>query len=150
MKITKNFSIKELVHPSFIEEYGEAKMVRVVKRYAPLMLLGLEQLKTFLFNATVTINDYEWNDNNPYINSGVRSHRQPLPGSSLLSAHYFMQATDCKFGGYTVQDVYKEILDNQDEHPYIVRMEHIDSTPTWLHIQWGYRLPGQDIIVFKP
>lgn len=146
MKATKNFDIKELVHPAFISEHGEAKMVRVLKEYAPLMLLGLEQLKDFIGGGSIVINDYKWGGN--YNSSGLRHHSEPVGAS--MSAHYFMLATDCKFKDRTVRDVQLSILENPHLHPYIVRMEDYKSTPSWLHVQWGYRMPGKDIRIFKP
>jgi hypothetical protein len=146
MKATKNFDIKELVHPSYIEKYGADKMCFVLKEYAPFMLLGLEQLKDFIGGDSVTINTYKWGGN--YVNSGLRSYDEPV--GAELSAHYFMQATDCKFKDRTIHDVQLSILENPHLHPYIVRMEDYKSTPSWLHVQWGYRMPDTDIRIFKP
>jgi len=143
---TTNFHVKELVHPLFIEQHGEGKMIKVLNNYAPFLLLGIEQLKTFIGGNSITINDYKWGGN--FESSGLRHHAAPVGAG--LSAHYFMCATDCKFKHWNIADLQQQILENAASHPYIVRMEDARSTPTWLHIQWGYRLPGKTINVFKP
>ena len=146
MKASKSFDIKELVHPAYIDQHGEEKMVRVVKEYAPFMLLGLEQLKDFIGGGSVVINDYKWGGNKD--SSGLRHHSEPV--GAELSAHYFMQATDCKFKDRSVADIQHAILDNPELNPYIARMEDCTATPSWLHVQWGYRLPNDSIRLFKP
>lgn len=148
MKVSANFQIKELVHPEFIADHGEAKMVRVIKRYAPYMLLGLEQLKSFVGGDSIIVNDYVFGGH--YINSGLRHPLYPLKNSSLLSAHYYMKATDCKFKNRNIAELQESILENPHLHPYIERMENARYTKTWLHVQWGYRIPNNSIQIFKP
>lgn len=145
MKVSKRFDIRELVHPEFIIEHGEEKMIRVFKRYAPDTLKGLEMLREWV-DESITINDYKWGG--AYINSGLR-HPMYEFGSGL-SAHRFFLAMDCKFENKSIKDVQEDILDNQDKHPYIVRMEDYHKTPTWLHVQFGLREKNKQIEIFLP
>lgn len=112
------------------------------------MLLGVEQLKTVVDGESITVNDYKWGGD--FINSGVRHAQFPLKNSSLLSAHYFMQALDCKFKNRNIVELQQSIIENPYHHRYITRMEDARSTPTWLHVQFGYRLPNHSIEIFKP
>ena len=80
--------------------------------------------------------------------TGLRHHDDPVGAG--LSAHYFMCATDCKIKGRNLEGLQNQILDNPHLHPYIVRMENAAVTKSWLHIQWGYRLPNEQIEVFRP
>jgi len=145
MKVTDHFDIKELVHPAFISEHGEAKMIRVMRNYAQPMLVGIERLREFV-DESIIVNDYKFGG--AFINSGVR--HPSVPYGSRLSAHYFMLATDNKIKGRSIKDIQEMILMNAHSHPNIVRMEDHRDTPTWLHVQWGCRNPNDQIEVFRP
>lgn len=143
--MSKNFDIKELVHPAYIEDHGEEKMVKVLQRYAQPTLTGLEKLREWL-DAPIIINDYKYGGG--FVHSGLRHYRHPY-GSSL-SAHYFMLAMDCKIRGREIKHVQEGILETQNMHPYITRMESYRATPSWLHVQFGCRLPNEKINIFMP
>ncbi len=145
MKASTHFDIKELVHPLFIEDHGEEKMVRVMKEYAPWLLVGLENLKDFISGDSIIINDYKWGGH--YKSSGLRHHDDPV--GAEMSGHYYFRSMDCKVKR-NVKELQLDILDNQRLHPYILRMEDARHTPTWLHIDFGYRLPNHKIRVFSP
>ena len=145
MKVTDHFDIRELVHPEFIIEYGEAKMVKVFKSYAPDTLKGIETLREWV-DESIIINDYKWGGS--FINSGLRHPSDHL--GSELSGHRFFLCMDCKFDTKTVKEVQESILDNPANHPNIVRMENYRDTPTWLHVQFGRREPNQQMTVFRP
>ena len=154
MRLTDHFQVEELVSPYYIDTYGAKKMKKIIRRYNPLMLLGLENLKAFLNGEAITINNYLFGGS--YTNSGLR-HWSTTVGAEL-SAHKFLQATDNKYKNTDPKEVEQQIMDNQEMHPYIVRMEDSRSTRSsrgrlgrhWHHIQWGYRLPHENIILFKP
>ena len=57
MKVNKYFDIRELVHPEYIIEYGEAKMVKVFQNYAPDTLKGLDTLREWV-DESIIVNDY--------------------------------------------------------------------------------------------
>ena len=147
--ISEHFHIKELVHPEYINEYGEAKMAKYLNIYNPWMGIGLETLKEELGGKSIVINDYLWNEDRRFIDSGWRHAKYPLRNSSLLSGHYFALKTDCKIKGWAIKDLQEWILDNAHKHPNIVRMESHLDTPTWCDIQWGVREEGKSINVFR-
>jgi len=145
MKVTAHFDIKEIVHPEFIIEHGEEKMIKLFKSYAPNTLIGLETLREWV-DEPITINDYKYGGG--FINSGLRHPSDHL--GSELSAHRFFLAMDCKFKGRTIKDIQEDILMNAHMHPNIVRMEDYRDTPTWLHCQFSMREPNQQINIFRP
>jgi len=145
VKVSKYFDIRELVHPELIIEYGEKKMVKVFKSYAPQTLEGLDKLREW-FDEPIIINDYQWSGS--FVNSGLRHPSDHL--GSELSAHRFFLAMDCKFKGRSIKDVQEDILMNQHMHPNISRMEDYRDTPTWLHVQFNLRTANQQINVFRP
>ena len=147
MKITENFHVEELVHPKYIEMYGAAKMIRVMRDYgyATPMLEGIERLREFI-DASIVINDYKWGGG--FVDSGLR-WRGVSVGSDM-SGHMWMLCTDNKIKGRSIQDTQEDILMNQHSHPNIVRMEDHRDTLTWLHVQWGCRPRNKSIEVFRP
>ena len=147
MKITEHFHIEELVAPQYIEKYGAAKMIKVMRDYgyATPMLDGLERLREFL-DEPIIINDYKFGGS--FLDSGLRYRGESI--GSDLSAHMFMLATDCKIKGRNIKDVQEDILMSSHLHPNIIRMEDYRDTPSWAHIQWGYRKPNDQIQIFRP
>ena len=151
---SSNFHIEELVSPYYIETFGPEKMKRILARYNPFMVKGLETLRAFLSDESITINDYLWNG--VYTNSGLR-HPSTSVGAEL-SGHKFMLCTDNKYKTSDPKDVQEAIMDNQHIHPFIRSMEDYRDTRSsmgqlgrhWHHIQWGYRLPDEDIDIFRP
>ena len=126
--------------------FGVSRSKRALELYAKDMLKGLETLSDWIGNESITINDYKWNGR--FKNSGVRLMSDPV--GSALSGHYAWCCTDCKFKERTAQSVQESILDSPNMHPHIVRMENAAITKNWLHIQYGYRMPDEQIIVFNP
>ena len=58
-------------------------------------------------------------------------------------------ALDLKFKGCTVKEAYNYLLHNQQKYSRIRRIENIDFTPTWLHVD-GVDSGKNEIHVFKP
>ncbi|MDA3854265.1 MAG: hypothetical protein PF444_08510 [Bacteroidales bacterium] len=161
MKVSKNFSIFELVHPLYIEEHGQNKMVKVLQNLAAPMLQAIEDMKTFVSGETITVNNYMWDADyksggweaikdrkDLYVSSGLRHFKDPVGAG--MSAHYYMQAVDLKFRDRDIQELQQSILETPYLHPCIVRMEDPHYTRSWLHIQTQYRKPNELINVFKP
>jgi len=148
MKITDHFHVEELVHPEYIEQYGREKMIKVMRDYgyATPMLEGIEQLRSFLGDESIIIND--WKFGGGRVDSGLRWRGISL--GSPLSGHMWMLSTDSKHKDRNIKDIQEDILNSQTLHPHIVRMEDYRDTPTWLHIQWGYRPKNKSIQIFRP
>jgi len=160
MNVSKNYKVSELVHPAYIDQWGVDKVGKYIKKYFPDMIEGQQRLREFV-GAPVTVNNYHWGSaykqygwkgiegrRDLRINSGLRHLSYPL--GKGFSGHYFGICTDSQQDKYTSLELQNLILENIHRHPHIVRMEDAAYTPTWLHIQWGYRPHGQEIDVFKP
>jgi hypothetical protein len=146
MKISVNFDIRELVHPDWWTKCGE--------RCADFINCNtgetLEAIKSTLSNMmdkeeSVTINDWMWNGR--YKSSGLRL---PKGIGAEFSSHKGGCGFDLKFKRHTPQEAHLFIVQNQELFPYIIRMEHIDATPTWVHIEISTEKRIGDIKVFKP
>lgn len=141
MKISEHFDIRELVHPDIYNH--PAIGPRCVDFIHPNAKYMLEDLRELF--GPITIND--WLYGGQYVDSGLR-----LPDGSVgarFSAHRFGCGFDLKFSNATPGDVYYHILNNQNKYPFIVRMEAIDRTPGWLHVEFGGKRSGE-IEVFHP
>ena len=55
---------------------------------------------------------------------------------------------DFNVKNHTVKDVYKVILENPKAFPYIKRIENINKTPTWVHIDIA-NTENENIIIFN-
>lgn len=141
MKISEHFDIRELVHPDIYNHPAIGD--RCIDFVHPSAKFVLEDIREDF--GPVTIND--WLFGGRFTDSGLR-----LPDGNVgarLSAHRFGCAFDLKFSEATPQDVFYHILNNQHKYPLIARMESVDYTPTWLHIEVTARRYGE-IIVFNP
>lgn len=156
MKISTNFSVKELVDPDTVQVHGESRSRNFIH---PTVPITLEKLREYVIAETgkgITINDYAWGGGYKY--SGIRPHT--YTEGAKFSTHRYGNTDDLKFKGITPVEVQKHILDNPDMYPHIVRMENaeitrkvrdVDGTDIvfeWLHIECGYR--DGPIIVFNP
>ena len=148
MKKCKHFEIYEIVCPHIYEEYGEQAWQFVPQWMAET----LDKLREF-FNAPITINNYHWGGN--LSQRGIRCIKCRLvqdrlkTGAIYASPHYTFQALDFNVKGMTAKEVYQTILDNQKEFKHIKRMENIEYTPSWTHIDT--KPTGQNkIYIFNP
>jgi len=150
--ISEHFDIRELVHPDIFNH--PAIGVRCKDFVHPEAAQTLELIKRSTGDV-ITINDWQWKGQNAsgkwlgYIDSGLR-----MPKGSVgaeLSSHRFGCGFDLKFKNMSAQEAHAYILKHQYLFTNIVRMEAIDKTPGWVHIEIGAeRLPGVDIVVFNP
>lgn len=160
MKVSANYSVFELVHPSYIDKWGADKVGKYIKKYCQLMIDGQQRLREFV-DAPVTVNNYHWDaDYKKYgwegikdredlrVNSGIRSIEYPL--NNGFSGHYFGICTDSIQDKYTPIELQSLILENAHTHQNIVRMENANVTRSWNHNQYGFRLPNKQIEIFNP
>lgn len=156
MKISTNFSVKELVDSGTVLVHGEARSRNFIHPSVPITL---EKLREYVIEKTgkgVTVNDYAWGGGYSY--SGIRPHT--YKAGAKFSTHRYGNTVDCKFKGITPVEVQKHIMDNPDRYPHIVRMENAEITRKvreidgedvvfeWLHVECGHR--DGDIIIFNP
>jgi len=140
MKVSPNFDIRELVHPDIHEAHGD-RCPNFISAFLPVTLESLKENLT----EVVTVNNWIWGGNRD--SAGLRPDGDP--DGAKLSTHKFGNTADPKFKHHTAEEVYYHILSNPHKYPHIIRMEHIDHTPTWVHIEVGPRRYG-DIIIFNP
>ena len=148
MKVSENFDLKELVHPDI---YNHRHIGDRAKTFLnPQLAPTLESLKSNLSELIpeteiVTVNN--WHFGGQYKSSGLRPDGDI---GARLSGHKFGGTADVKFKHHTPEEVYYHILNNQDKYPYIIRMESIDHTPGWLHIEVDYERRVGEIEIFSP
>ena len=149
-KVSENFMLQELIHPDIYKHpaIGD-RAIDFIHSGIPFTLEALKKnLSRELADDVkeiVTVND--WMFGGKYVDSGLR-----LPNSKVgapLSAHRFGTAVDCKFKYHTAEQAYYHILNNQDKYPFISRVEGVDHTPTWLHVECTEHREG-DVQIFNP
>lgn len=141
----KNFRVEELVSSHLYQLLGE----NAWKLFDKEFLLDVDQyvsdLKRDLGVESVTINNWLWNGG--FTQSGFRELSSEV--GAAKSAHKSGMALDLKFKGCSVEDACKHLLINQAKYSKIRRIESIDFTPTWLHVDC--KETGKDQIhIFNP
>ena len=141
MKLTKNFTLEELVHKDIIAKVGDRSADFLHIALAPTLQAMRDKFGSIVVNGM-----YKGKE---FTRSGLRRPHGRI--GAMLSAHKFGCAADCKFTDITPIEVQKYIMDHQDEFPYITRLENALITETWLHVETGSkRKKGQSINVFNP
>jgi len=140
MKLSKNFVLAEFVHPEFIKVLGDRSALLISPRLVETYQALRDQLQT-----PIKIND--WHNMGRFKFSGLR----PLYSTegAKKSIHKTGRAADGKFQ-VPAEKVYYHILNNQTKYPFISRMENIEHTPTWVHIEVSYEPREGEIYLFNP
>lgn len=139
MKISEHFDIRELVAPEWWIRYGEN-----CKNFIhPNVKYTLEDLREVC--GKIKIND--WHQGGLYKESGLRS---PGWGDGKLTVHKTGCAFDIKPELLTCEELYYHIMSNQNRYPFIFRMENVEHTKTWVHVEIGCRRKKLDIVIFNP
>ncbi|WP_426711441.1 hypothetical protein [Cetobacterium sp. SF1] len=126
----KYFKIQELVSRGVYEKYGERAWTFMDKN----LIETLDTLREF-FNSPIYVND--WAFGGALQQRGLRANKDPMvigKKDYYISAHCLGKAADISIKGYSSQEVFKVILENSNRFPHIKRIEDINSTPTWVHI----------------
>ena len=144
---SKYFKIQELVSKQTYEKYGEKSWIFLDER----LILTLDALREY-FNAPITVNNWLWGGN--LQQRGLRTNcdeivkNKTLKNSLYVSQHCLGKAVDFNVKNHKVKDVYKVILENPKAFPYIKRIENINKTPTWVHIDIA-NTENENIIIFN-
>ena len=144
---SKYFKIQELVSKQTYEKYGEKSWIFLDER----LILTLDALREY-FDAPITVNNWLWGGN--LQQRGLRTNcdeivkNKTLKNSLYVSQHCLGKAVDFNVKNHTVKDVYKVILENPKAFPYIKRIENINKTPTWVHIDIA-NTENENIIIFN-
>lgn len=143
MKISEYFDLRELVHPEIYESVGD----RSINFLNHNLVTTLEDIRRY--SGAITVNNWHYGDDRrTYIDSGLRSAMYPLKGRGTHSGHYFGVCADLKVKDN--KDVYFHILNKQHLYPYILRIESIDYTSSWVHIEVSTDKRDGQIYVFNP
>lgn len=140
MFISKSFDLRELVHPEIIQAHGD----RSANFISVFLLITLEAIKENT-DDIITVNNWMWGGTRD--SAGLRPDGDP--DGARLSTHKFGNTADPRPKNQTPQELYYHILNNQDKYPHVIRMENIEHTPTWVHVETGEKRDG-DIIIFNP
>lgn len=128
MKVSTNFSLHEFIDKKTYKKWGEASIWFIDPR-----IIQVAQFIRTRHNKPVTINS--WTSGGQYQYSGF----DPPGGyrkATSLSQHRFGRAIDVKISGMTPQELYKDIIDNQDLYMKIglTTVENIAHTKSWNHL----------------
>lgn len=122
MYIPKHFYPKELVPPDIFNQRGNQAIELIDER----VLITLDKLReTF---GTCVINDWMFNDEGRYTQSGLRTSDSDV--YSPTSQHTFGRAMDCKFKDYSGEEIRKHVIENKALFPYIT---FIEDDVSWFH-----------------
>lgn len=131
--VSKYFKIQELVSENVYKKYGEKSW-----EFIDTKLIKVLDLLREHFNRPITVNDWMWGGT--LEQRGLRTNLDELvknkteKGTLYISQHVLGKAVDFNVKGLSSEEVYKEILKNKNKFYLISRIENIDSTPTWVHI----------------
>lgn len=153
MRISKNFHLQELVHPKLYSVLGE----RVQDWLNPMLPFCCQALRDEF--GPMIVNDWWWELDKEdwespmawitcYTDSGLRLPQGDV--GAIYSSHRGGCAVDLKFLQGAPAAAQKQILEDPESYPYITRMENVEITKVWLHVEVGKRRPGDNIIVFNP
>lgn len=147
MKLSKNFSTEEFIHPDIIMKLGDIRASNLVNVY----LIKSVQTIRDRFGPTTINGSFGGKE---FINSGLRKANFYKNWTGTIkesySTHLWGNTSDLKFKEVTPIEVYEYILADHNKFPFIVRMENAHKTKTWLHIECGKFRNGSIIEVFNP
>lgn len=141
IKITENFFLDELIHPDYYD--GTKRPLRFLDMRA---VDGLQFLRDKLGDP-ITVNN--WAVGGDFMFSGLRPMNSAI--GARLSAHKFGRAFDpkCASGPALIHQIIRENEGELIQSQRITRVEKIEFTPTWAHIDNCFT--GSDQIqFFKP
>lgn len=141
MKITKNFSLQELVDKETFERWGNFSM-----RFLDKDTVKLLQFFRDRYGST-TVNNWAYGGNLQY--RGFRPPNCTVGGS--MSQHRFGRAFDINCTEWSPDEIREDILKRQDLflEQGLTRIEDGAFAPTWLHFDTAWT--GDDHIhVVKP
>ena len=141
MRIQDYFHAKEVVCPDVYDKFGLYSWQFFDPRLLDVMLVIRE--KTGL---PIVVNN--WGKGGNLTQRGLRSNLCPIVKEKTaleklyMSAHLQGMAFDFNIVGMSVEDTHKWVNDNKILLPHPIRIESINSAPTWIHIDTrtdGYR-----------
>ena len=135
---SKHFKLAELVPLSVINSFHEDLLWNM---FDEDILKSIDTIKEKFSKGSISINTYMWNGDRTQ--SGIRTKNSKYYSEG--SMHSVGKAVDMIFSKYTTDEVREYILANQDEFPFIRRIE---ADVSWLHIDTK-DTGKKEIITFK-
>lgn len=130
---SKYFKIQELVSKKTYEKYRE----KAWEFIDPKLIKTLDSLREH-FGKPITVNNWLWGGD--LQQRGLRTNLDKIVKDKTnkniiyVSQHVLGRAVDFNVKGLSVREVYEEIIKNKDKFYLISRIENIENTPTWVHI----------------
>lgn len=140
---SRYFTIEELVSDNVYRKYGDKSWEFIDIR----LIETIDKLRE-VFNKPITINNWKWGGS--LKQRGLRANKDEIVVNKkdyYISQHCLGKAVDFNVKGLSSKEVYDFILENKDKFPYITRIEDINKTPTWVHIDLS-NTSSDDIIIF--
>ena len=145
--LKKYFKVQELVCPHCYNKFGENSW----QFLSTELLEVLYTLRVEVFNRPMVINTYH--NSGQFSQRGLRCNMCQLvknKNSVYLSAHCLGKAIDFNVPGLSNEQVHNSIKQNIDKFKQGIRLESIESAPTWRHIDVLPVLNNSNkLIIFK-
>jgi hypothetical protein len=144
MKVSKNFDLWEFVSKKILAQGEKTALLTVDKR-----IITVAQAIRDDIDRGVFINTY--NLGGHLENSGVRDFDTPI--GAKYSQHKYGRAIDIKVPSMNHKEVVERIMKREMFffNLGVRRIESLEATPTWIHIDLGVsNLDQSGIIIFKP
>ena len=131
--VRKYFGIKELVCRHVYDKHREYAWQFFDQRLLDILLVIREKI-----GLPIVINN--WAKDGQHTQRGLRCNICPIPKEKTaleklyMSAHCQGMAVDFNVVGMSVQEVHDWLKKNQIFLPHPIRVESIESAPTWIHI----------------
>lgn len=139
------FDIRELTCPHVYDKFREYAWNFFDPRLLDTLLVIREKI-----GKPIYVNNWDMGGN--FTQRGLRSNLSPIvkEKTSLeklyMSAHCQGMAVDFNVKGMTIEDTHKWLKNNQILLPHPIRVESINSAPTWIHIDT--RTDGLNVITY--
>ena len=124
MKVEKNFTLAEFVHPEILDRWGAKALWFIDPK-----IFTIAQAIRDRFNRPVTIND--WITGGLLVDSGLRQLNCQI--GATLSQHKFGRAIDFRVDGIDPLEVQQDIKNFANYYQLAGMTTIEDSTPTWTH-----------------
>lgn len=141
---SKYFKIQELVSPELYKEKGDMCWLFIDRN----LIITLDTLREF-FDAPITVNNWLYGGN--LKQRGLRANKDQIVVDKkryYVSQHCLGKAVDINVKGFTPEEVYDKIIKHHNKFPYITRIENINNTPTWTHIDCA-NTDSDELVIFN-
>lgn len=143
-KISSYFYLYEFVPKEIYERWGDKSIWFIDRR-----IVLLADFIRDRFGKPMTINN--WHEGGPFSYRGFRQRSCEVGGD--LSQHRFGRAIDFNIAGLTAQEVYKDLIDNQDMYlkAGATTVEDINFTSGWTHLDIRVlSIETNQLLIVKP